>query len=690
LKKIKHKHTENKKSEHKDKKKKTVTWIYSQHHSGDFWFVDVEWVEKGYFVHFRNRHTALDWDTIEAAISLFRGKEEAKIINVVERSKATFSWIFFANKNKNKHWKSFGFVRLNTSNITKDVFIPAKHTKEAKDQDMVTIQVTEWTEKNPAWKVVEVIWNAKKRGTLLESLIAESWFRREYPEWVLKKLERIDSEITSEEFTKRKDLRNLLTFTIDGEDAKDLDDAISLEYVTNQNPPSNLTPNPNTSLDLTPNLSPQGEGGNKDFYKLYVHIADVTHFVKEGSDLDKLALKKATSVYLADRVIPMLPTKLSNDLCSLNNESEKLSLTCEMHVGKSGSIFHTEIYESVIKSDYRFTYKEIDELLAWKIDETSDLFGGWKLTKNVIKILEQADILKNILMKYKSGKWMLEFDFPETRVLVEDYEVQKIYEYPKYESNEMIEQFMVLANESVAFQFQKYPFLYRVHEKPKEESVQKLEKALENFWIEYTFYNATPPEFLELLRVIKDHPKAKAIEKLILRTLTKAEYKEKNLWHFWLASKYYSHFTSPIRRYPDLQIHRIIKQKIAGKLNKDKIVQYKETLPEVAKQSSEQERKAEKLEYRVRDYYICQYYSSKVWQQFEGKISGMIPAWIFIELLDSAEGFVELDKFVYTYNEETLSVYNKITDAELSLWDDLTVQLTWVDQQRFRLNFEIV
>ena len=642
---------------------KVVEWIYSQHHSGDFWFVDVEWVEKGYFVHFRNRSTALDWDTVAADISMFRGKEEAKISKVIERSKATFSWIFFASKNKNKQGKSFGFVRLTTTSVTKDVFIPAKHTKDAQDQDMVTLQITEWTEKNPAGKVVEVLWNAKKKWMLLESMIAESGFRKEYPESILNKLEKISSEIENEELSKRTDLRELLTFTIDWEDAKDLDDAISLEIA---------------------------ESEKWEFYKLYVHIADVTHFVKEGSDIDKIALKKATSVYLADRVIPMLPQKLSNDLCSLNNESEKLSLTCEMHIGKSGWVFHTEVYESIIKSDYRFTYKEIDQLLAWDLDSESELFWGGKLTTETIKILEQCEKLKLQLVEYKSWKGMLEFDFPETRVLIEDYEVQKIYEYPKYESNEMIEQFMVLANESVAFQFKKYPFLYRVHEKPKEESVQKLEKNLENFDIEYKFYNSSSAEFLELLRKVKDHPKAKVIEKLVLRTLTKAEYKDKNLGHFWLASKFYSHFTSPIRRYPDLQIHRIIKQKIHNNLNPGKIDFYKQNLPNIAKQSSEQERKAEKLEYRVRDYYICQYYSDKVGQNFTWKVSWMIPAWIFIELPDSAEWFVEMEKFTYAYDEETMTFHNKVTSVEVTLWDELEITLTWVDSQRFRLNFEIV
>lgn len=659
---------------------KTITWVYTQHHSGDFWFVDVEWQEKWYFVHFRNRDTALDGDIVKAAIRDFRGREEAKIIEIHKRSEKLFSWVFHAGKGKNKKWANFWFVRLNSTNITKDIFVAGKASKDAKDKDAVVVQILGWTEKNPEGKIVEVLWSSTKKWIILESMISESWFKQRFPDKLESQLAKLKPDIWPEERQKRKNLQGLLTFTIDGEDAKDLDDAISLEYITHQVTPS----------ELTPNHSPQGEGSNKDFYKLYVHIADVTHFVTEGSQLDTLALKKATSVYLADRVIPMLPKKLSNDLCSLNNESEKLALTCEMHVGKSGGVFYTDVYESIIQSDYRFTYKEIDEIDLWKLDETSELFWWGNLTPEVISTLELAQKLKKSLIQYKSGKWMLEFDFPETRVLIEDYEVQKIYEYPKYESNEMIEQFMVLANESVALKFQKYPFLYRVHEKPKEESVQKLEGVLEKFNIDFKFYSSTPSEFLELLHKIKDHPKEKAVEKIILRTLTKAEYKEKNLGHFWLASKHYSHFTSPIRRYPDLQIHRIIKQCLAGKLHKDKIQDYKVLLPTVAKQSSEQEQKAEKLEYKVRDYYICQFYGSKVWQQFQGKVSGMIPAWMFIELPDSAEWFVEIDKFVYSYDEESLSFYNKITDSEIILGDDVTVQLTGVDNQRLRLNFEIV
>lgn len=645
------------------KSKKNIVWIYKQHHSGDFWFVDVEWEEKWYFVHFRNRFTALDWDTVKAEVSLFRGKEEAKIREIVKRSEQIFSWVFLAGKSKNKKWANYWFVRTNTANITKDIFIPWKASKNAKNNDVVTVKIIEWESKNPEWKIIEVIGNANKKWILLESLIAESGFKKEYSLWTLEKLEKISPEISKEELRKRRDLRGIVTFTIDGEDAKDLDDAISLELAQNE---------------------------KWDFYKLYVHIADVTHFVKDWSDIDKTALNKATSVYLADRVIPMLPKKLSNELCSLNTSSAKLSLTCEMHIALNGTVFYSETYESIIQSNYRFTYKEVDQILAGDLDDTSELFWGWKLNITMIKILEQCDKLKEILIASKSHKWMLEFDFPETRVLVKDYEVQKIYKYPKYESNEMIEQFMVLANESVAFQFKKYPFLYRVHEKPKEESVQKLQKTLENFDIDFKFYSSNSAEFLELLRKIKNHPKAEVIEKLILRTLTKAEYKDKNLWHFWLASKFYSHFTSPIRRYPDLQIHRIIKQHIHWKLNSEKIWYYKEYLSTVAKQSSQQEQKAEKLEYKVRDYYICQFYSSKIGETFSGKVSGMIPAGTFIELADTAEWFVELDKFIYSFDEETYSFYNKITEKQFSLWDDVKVILNAIDTQRLRLNFEIV
>ena len=645
-----------------EKWKKTISWIYKQHHSGDFGFVDTE-AGDGYFVHYRNRHTALDGDTVQAEVKHFRGREEAIIHSILKRSTSPQSGVYFKSQQKNKKWRSFGFVRLQTTSVTKDIFVSDKHSKWAKDKDVVTVMILDWTGRNPEGKILDVLWNKKKKGVLLEALIAESWFHVEYSETELGKLEKLQTNIPKDELSKRTDLRKLLTYTVDGEDAKDLDDAISLELDKNS---------------------------RGDFYKLYVHIADVTYFVQEWSSLDKTALKKATSVYLADRVIPMLPKKISNELCSLNNDTEKLTMTCEMRIAKDGAVFHTEVYESIIASDYRFTYKEIDEIIAWKLDDKSDLFWWGKLTSEVNDNIKLANTLKEILIKYKSWKWMLEFDFPETRVLVEDYEVQKIYQYPKYDSNELIEQFMILANESVAFKFKKYPFLYRVHEKPKEESVQKLEWTLENFGIDYSFATQNPIEFQELLSKVQDHPKKSSIEKLVLRTLQKAEYKDKNLGHFWLASKFYSHFTSPIRRYPDLQIHRIIKEEIHEKLKGKRLEELKNLLPKVAKQSSEQEQKAEKLEYKVRDYYICQHYSNKIWEQFSWKVSWLIPAWLFIELADTAEGFVELDKFVYSYEEEKVCFYNKVTGKKISLWDNLRVELIEVDMQRLRLNFEIV
>lgn len=644
-------------------KKKKVQWIYKQHHSGDFWFVDVEWVDKGYFVHFRNRDTALDGDTVEVAISLFRGKEEAKITQIIERSENTFSGVFMAGKTKNKFWKRFWFVKLTTANIQKDIFIPPKFSKDARDKDMVLVKIGKWEWRNPEWKVVQVLGSSTKKWIQLESMIAESGFNAEISEKLQKNLDSLDSHIDSSERKRRKDLTELLTFTIDGEDAKDLDDAISIELSNNE---------------------------RWDFHKLYVHIADVAHFVKEWTELDTQAIKKWTSVYLADRVIPMLPQKLSNDLCSLNTSSEKLSLTCEMHIDNTGWVFYSEVYESIIKSNYRFTYKEIDEIEDKKLDKNSDLFWGWNLTSTIIETLGYAQFLKNALLESKRKKWILEFDFPETRVLIEDYEVQKIYEYPKYRSNILIEQFMVLANEQVALLHKKIPFLYRIHDIPKEESLSRLQALLEKFEIEYTFFSNTPWAFRELLWIVEKHPKKAVLEKMVLRSLQKAEYKEKNVGHFWLASKNYSHFTSPIRRYPDLQNHRIIKEKLSWKLNDHRKAHYKETLPKVALSSSQQEQKAEKLEYRVRDYYITKYYSEKVWEQFSVKVSGLIPAGVFVELPDSAEWFVEMNKTIHEYREEEYGFFNKMTEESLSLWDSLQVQLIEADMKLMRLNFEIV
>ena len=648
-----------------------IKWVYSQMDGKSFGFVDVEWVEKWYFVIEKNRNWAFHWDEVIAKTQMFRWKEEA-IITKIE-SRATTNVVGTVQM---KDWAGFAFIIPKGGMFKSDIFVPWKFLQNAKNKDIVNVEITDFEGKNPRWKVTEILW---KKGDLwieVNSYIAETGFWQKFSESLISDLEKKYSKktplLTREGLGvgARKDFRKIFTYTIDWEDAKDLDDAISIKKKENWS------------------------------YKLFIHIADVADYVEENSSLDKEAFKRATSVYLADRVIPMLPEILSNNLCSLNIGSDKKCLTCEATLDKDWKLVKSTLYEWIIRSNFRLTYKEVDEINNWKIKVWDDLFCGEIATEELMENIALAQELKIKITNQKNKSWVLNFDFPETKlVLNEKKELVEIKEYPRYESNKMIEEFMVTANEAVSRKFAQFPFLYRIHEIPSEESQEKLTILLNLFNIDFKFTNFDTKEVWELLDLINNSSKLssgqiKFLEKSILRTLSKAIYSEENQGHFGLWVKFYSHFTSPIRRYPDLQIHRIIKEKLTEKLNTSRIIHYKKILPNVANHCSDQERKAEKLEYKVRDYYICGYYKEKIGEEFEWVITTVLPYWVFIQLPDTSEWFLELiPKFWegegWEYDEQLMRFDNKKLKKQLNLWDNLEVILDEVDMELLRVNFKI-
>lgn len=465
----------------------------------------------------------------------------------------------------------------------------------------------------------------------------------------------------------------------------------------------------------------------------------------------------------------MLPEKLSNDLCSLHPWAPKLTLTCEILINSQWHTQSSKVYESVICSDYRLTYKEVQEVLnihIWKwqwsivslrggteessepiwidtqdidsspvsstgsewrvweqewdikqqnkkkyIKEWQKLHFWWVADSQLIWALQSLSELRNILSKYKHSKWVLHFDFPETKIEVDEHEKPiRFYEYERYDSHKIIEECMILANEAVAYQFQKYPFLYRVHEVPDEEDVEKFAALLKKFDVEVNIPDISSKSFQHILTAIEWNPKSWALQKMLLRTLMKARYSEKNFGHFGLASKFYSHFTSPIRRYPDLQIHRIIKEtlqrwnvktekrlkssltavKWRGNLSAERISHYQEILPKVALKSSEREVLSEKIEYRVRDYMAVQYMKDQIGQTFEAKVSWMIDKWFFIELPNTIEWFVEFWLSNLSYDAENFSIFSPTTGKELTFGDSVQVALIRADEETLRLDFELV
>ncbi len=630
--------------------KNTITWIFSQNRWADFGFVDVkeEWV--WYYVFPLNRKDALDWDEVLAEVKVFKWKKEAVIIKVIKRADNILVWEFMMWKT-GKYW----FINLKSQTFKKDVFIAWKYIWNAVSWSIVWIKILSREWKNPEWKIVEILWNKEDKDIDVKWFILEAWFSEWYTDKIENDLKKINLEISKSELSRRKDFRKMFTFTIDSKDAKDLDDAISIIKKENWD------------------------------YRLFVHIADVSHYVKEGGLLNKEALKKSTSVYLTDRTLPMLPRKLSNNLCSLNPDSDKLTLSVEMIIWKSWELKKTIMYESIIRSDYRLTYKEVDELLSW---ESSELFCQKKITPKLLNTLKMSEELKNIISKNKEIAWVLNFDFPETKVILDDDKnVIEIKEYQRYNSNKIIAEFMIMANYAVSKKFSTFPFLYRIHEDPNSEDIFKLQTTLDILWINFKVKKISTKEFASLLKIIETSDKKQILEKVILRTLSKAIYSPDNKWHFWLGINFYSHFTSPIRRYPDLQIHRIIKDKLNWKLDKGRIIHYRTILKQVADHCSENERKAEKLEYKVRDYYIVKYYKDKVWQEFQAIITSIIKNGFFVSLPDSSEWFVEMpnsESFEDTMQLRDLQTWNKY-----SIWDNVTVKLIEADQIRIRLNFAI-
>ena len=642
------------------KEEEIIRWIFHQSINWEYWFIEIPWHEEQIFVFWDNKNGSLDQDEVEAKIVIYRWRKEAIIQKIIKRSDRVIIWEFKANKK----W-DFWFVKPFNPSLKQNIFIPWKYIKDVKDKDIVAIKITKWEWKSPEWKILEVLWDKNNPESIINGYILEAWFKLNFPRKVQQEMKEL-KEPTKQDFEKRKDFKKLFTFTIDGEDSKDLDDAISVEKQENNH------------------------------YTLYVHIADVAHYVKNGSITQQEALKRWTSVYLPHKVLPMLPEKLSNNLCSLNPDNIKLTLTCKIELNEKWEVIDYNVYESVIESNYRLTYKEVDDINKWVLKENDKLYLSKKIiSKELVEKLNIADELRKTVWKIKKEQGLLWFEFPETKIIVDkNLQVIDFKKYPVYESNRLIEEFMILANESVSRKFYKYPFLYRIHAKPSIEDIEKLKKLLSIFWVYFNFVNHNTKEYWELIEKIKEHKWRYILEKLILRTLKKAEYSDKNLGHFWLGLSYYSHFTSPIRRYPDYQIHHIIKLKKQGKLNKKIIMALKKKLENIWKKCTEQEIKAQKLEWKVRDYFMVQYYKDKIWEEFEWIISWMINSWVFVELESTAEWFIELvskDKNNWRVQDvEILEFYNEKTWKKISIWDKVKVKLKEVDEQLLRINFELI
>lgn len=577
-----------------------------------------------------------------------------------------------------KDSRNFGFVIPDEKKIIgTDIFISKKDFNKAKNNQKVVVKVTKMPQegRKAEGKVIEVLGNINQAGIDMMSLIKEYDLPYEFPEPVIKEAKSIEQQISKTQLKKRLDLREEEIFTIDGEDAKDLDDAVNVKKTENGT------------------------------YILGVHIADVSRYVKENSFLDSEAIIRGTSVYMLDRVIPMLPVELSNGICSLNAKQDRLTISAIMEIDKNGQVISADIRKSVIKVTERMSYHAVQTMLDYygqKTEEIQDeqakkVVERYKQYQEHFKLMEElAHILKN--RRNKAGS--LNLDIPETKVILDENGFA--IDVTKYElsfANEIIEQFMLTANETVAEKFfwLEAPFIYRVHEEPDLEKVTELNKFLFNLGYKIKCNKETvhPTAFEEVIEKVKGIPEERVIANLILRTLKVARYEAENLGHFGIASKYYCHFTSPIRRYPDLFIHRIISKYIESgyNLSEEEIEEYKAQAEKYAKQSSDREKIAQKVERDSIDIKTAEYMQDKIGNEYEGIISSVTSFGIFVELENTIEGlirFEDLGNEYFIYDEERKTLLGEKTKTMYKIGDKIKVRLIKADKRLRQIDFEKV
>ena len=670
---------------------KKMTGTFTAHPKG-FGFVSVEGETEDIFIPESQVNGAMHMDTVEITVSpVTTGRRrEGTVVKVLERGMKQVVCTY-------EQSKTFGFAVPDNPKFGTDIFIPQERSKGAVSGHKVVVEVTSYGKKDrkPEGKVVEILGHINDPGVDILSLVRAYGLPVEFDEKVLKQVENVAKPVSEADMAGRMDLRDWQMVTIDGEDAKDLDDAVSVTM----------------------------DGDN---YILGVHIADVSNYVQEHSALDVEALKRGTSVYLVDRVIPMLPHALSNGICSLNQGENRLALSCIMTINSKGEIIDHTIAETVICVDRRMSYTQVKNILeayhaansqdapVEEVDGKQDdadretesvsdvnvrrqqeeLLGEYEaLVPMFVRMEKLAGILRGKRMKRGS----IDFDFPETKVILDEQgNPIDIRPYDRNVATKIIEDFMLAANETVAsdFYWRELPFVYRTHENPDTEKIQKLSTFINNFG--YTLHigadEVHPKELQKLLQKIDGTKEEALISRLTLRSMKQARYTIDNTGHFGLAADCYCHFTSPIRRYPDLQIHRIIKESLRGRLNEKRIDHYEHILPEVAKHSSEMERRADEAERETVKLKKVQYMEQHIGEEFVGVISGVTEWGFFVELENTVEGLVRVTKLTddfYQYYEDTYELVGEATNRRYKLGQKVLVRVEHCDRIMRTIDFAL-
>lgn len=635
---------------------KKITGTFQAHPKG-FGFVSVEGEKEDIFIPESETNGAMHMDTVEISVSpaVTGRRREGKVLHVLERGMKQVVCTYQLNKN-------FGFAVPDNPKFGSDIFIPLERSKGAVNGHKVVVEITQYGKngKNPEGKVVEILGHINDPGVDILSIVRAYGLPVEFDPKVMTQVEHVAKPVSEADMAGRMDLRDWQMVTIDGEDAKDLDDAVSLTM-------------------------------DHENYILGVHIADVSNYVQEHSALDTEALKRGTSVYLVDRVIPMLPHALSNGICSLNQGEERLALSCIMTVNPKGEIIDQTITESVICVNRRMTYTNVKKILA---DHDPEVMAEYE---PLVPMFEKMAELAAILRKKRMKRGSIDFDFPETKVILDkNGNPVDIRPYDRNVATKLIEDFMLAANETVAAEYywRELPFVYRTHEQPDSEKIQKLSTFINNFG--YSLHIGSdevhPKELQKLLEKIDGTSEEPLISRLTLRSMKQARYTVENTGHFGLAADCYCHFTSPIRRYPDLQIHRIIKDSLRGRLGEKRIGHYTQILPEVAKHASEMERRADEAERETIKLKKVQYMENHIGETFAGVISGVAEYGFFVELENTVEGLVRVTSLTddfYQYYEETYELVGEATNRRFKLGQQVRVTVDNCDRIMRTIDFTL-
>ncbi|MGL4361889.1 MAG: ribonuclease R [Cellulosilyticaceae bacterium] len=636
------------------------TGTYVGHQKG-FGFLVMEGEEKDLFIPASAVNGAMHKDTVMCRITkpqVGEKRAEGEVVKIIARGPQCIVGTYEQSQN-------FGFVVPDENKYSRDIFIPKKFNKNAVTGHKVLVEIIDWAEekRNPEGKVISILGHMNDPGVDILSIIYQYDLPTEFPVEVMQQVDTIPAEISDRDKKGRTDMRHVQMVTIDGEDAKDLDDAISIERLDN------------------------------GWHRLGVHIADVTHYVTDRSELDKEALERGTSIYLVDRVIPMLPHQLSNGICSLNAGVDRLALSCIMDIDPKGYVQSHQIHETVIKIDERMSYTNVKKILLNE-DEDGSLK---KRYADFIPMFEEMEILAARLRNKRSKRGAIDFDFPETKIILDrDGTPVEIKPYDRNVATKIIEEFMLVCNETIAedYFWQEKPFLYRSHEDPDPEKIMALQELMNSFGYTIKMGAKTHPKDMQkVLEVIEDKPEENILSHLLLRSMKQARYTPECNGHFGLAAKYYSHFTSPIRRYPDLQIHRIIKMNLRGKLQGKNEENLFARMPEVATKSSLRERRAEEAERETIKLKKVQYMEQYQGEIFEGTIISTTSWGVYVELDNTVEGLVhvnEMDDDYYVYDEPAHRFVGKQTKKIYQLGERVMVRIIKTDRLTRTIDFRFV